>query len=146
MERDLYYDWMIGTFHRRDFTTEGLCHVLRYLLFESRLRLTAFDEERARQAAILQFITARANRVACGVLRAGLDHIERTPLDRLRPDDELLLSLSQWEAAEEDRLMHDIAGYMAATEPVRSRQGAGGFDRSWTFGGTAREAAGIGAA
>lgn len=143
---DLYYDWMIGTFHRRNFTTEGLCHVLRYLLFESRLRLTAFDEERARQAAILQFITARANRVACGVLRAGLDHIERTPLDRLRPDDELLLSLSQWEAAEEDRLMHDIAGYMAATEPVRGRQGAGGFDRSWTFGNTTREAAGIGAA
>jgi len=143
---DLYYDWMIQTFHTRNFTSEGLCHILRYLNFEARLRLGAADDTQARNVATLRFITSRANRLAGDVLRAALDYVERTPLDQLRPDDEYLIALTQWEAMEEARLMADISAYMAATADRRARRDAGGFDRSWTFGSTAREAAGIGAA
>jgi radical SAM superfamily enzyme YgiQ (UPF0313 family) len=143
---DFYYDWMIRTFHRRNFTSEGLCHVLRYLMFEARLRIGGIDDERARMTAVLQYITSRANRLAGDILRAGLDYVERTPLAQLRPDDEFLEGLTQWEEAAEDALMRDIAAYMAATEQRRRRHDAGSFGKSWTFGASAREAAGIGAA
>lgn len=137
---DLFYDWMIRTFHRRNFTTEGLCHMLRYLMFEACLRLGEADPEQPRMIAILQYITAQANRIACSVLRAGLGHIEQTPPEQLRPDDEFLEALTQWAEAEEDRLTQEIMSYMALTETRRRQRDAGGFDRSWTFG--EREAVG----
>ena len=143
---DFYYDWMLRTFHRRNFTNEGLCHVLRYLSFEARLRIGEIDETQARTTAVLMFITAQANQLACQVLGAALDHIEATPSDQLRLDDEFLQSLTAWEQMHEDRLMNDIDEYLRVTVHRRLRRGAGGFERSWTFAGTAREAAGIGAA
>lgn len=143
---DFFYDWMIGTFHRRNFTTEGLCHVLRYLMFEARLRLGGRDADSDRNTAVLQYLTACTNKIACDVLRAGLDHVERTPLDQLRPDDEFLVALTAWESAEEDRLIGEVADYMGATEARRRRRDAGGFDRSWTFAPTARESSGVGVA
>ena len=36
---DLFYDWMVNTFYERNFTNQGLCHILRGLLFEASLRL-----------------------------------------------------------------------------------------------------------
>jgi anaerobic magnesium-protoporphyrin IX monomethyl ester cyclase len=144
---DLYYDWMIRTFHRRNFTSEGLCHILRYLMFEARLRLDGFAEDDDRTLPILQFIVAQANRVALRVLEAGLDYVQRESLARLGPADDFLQALTRWEATEEERLLQEIAGYMSATEARRSRQReAGGFDRTWTFGEKARETLGVGAA
>lgn len=141
---DAFYDWMIQTFHRRNFTSEGLCHVLRYLMFEARLRLRGREPGAARTLPVLQYLTARANQIAFRVLRAGLDHVEAMPSGRVRPDDEYLAALTRWEAAEEERLERDLAGYVAAT--ASDREGVGGFDRSWTFAASSREAAGIGAA
>lgn len=141
---DAFYDWMIQTFHRRNFTSEGLCHVLRYLMFEARLRLRGREPGAARTLPVLQYLTARANQIAFRVLRAGLDHVEAMPSGRVRPDDEYLAALTRWEAAEEERLERDLAGYVAAT--AGDREGVGGFDRSWTFAASSREAAGIGAA
>ncbi len=136
---DFYYDWMIRTFYRRNFTTEGLSHVLRYLNFEARLRFGTDPARQQQRARILKFFTAQANNVACRVLRLGLDHVERTPLKALRPDDETLLSLSAWEAMEEDRLSREITGFIA-TEPAGTRPVAdGGFDRSWTDPGDTRK-------
>lgn len=142
---DLYYDWMIRTFHKRNFTTEGLCHILRYLMFEARLRLTPDSTERRRRRAVLQYLTARANRIATRILGLALDHVERTPLDRLRPDDEVLMTLTAWEEAEEARLTGQIADYMAETRRKEDADDPGGFDQSWTFAARDRETAGIGA-
>ncbi|PZQ65217.1 MAG: hypothetical protein DI570_02480 [Phenylobacterium zucineum] len=141
---DAFYDWWVGVFHRRNFTSEGLSHMLRYLLFEARLRLDGFEAD-PRLNAYLQFITAQCNRVALRVLSAGLDHIERTPVEQLRPDDEFLLALGQWSAAEEQRLSGEIQAYMAMTERRRGAAQGGGFDRSWTFADQDRETMGIGA-
>jgi anaerobic magnesium-protoporphyrin IX monomethyl ester cyclase len=143
---DFYYDWMLRTFHRRNFTTEGLCHVLRYLSFEARLRVGEIDETQPRTTPVLMFITAQANQLACQVLGAALDYLESTPMDQLRPDDEFLQGLTAWEQMQEDRLMKDVDAYLHMTVHRRLGRGTGGFDRSWTFGKTAREAAGIGAA
>jgi len=143
---DFFYEWMIRTFHRRNFTTGGLCHVLRYLMFEARLRLADLSAGSAAGIASLQYLTARANNLAMTALRAALDHVEETPFDALRPDDALLVALSDWSIMEEDRLMSEILAYMRATEDRRKRHDAGSFDRTWTYAPAAREAAGIGAA
>ncbi len=143
---DYFYDWMIRTFHRRNFTSEGLCHAVRYLNFEARLRLADVEGDAASATAVLQYLTARANRLAADVLRAALDHIERTPFEQLRPDDEFLATLTLWNASEEGRIMQGLNSYMTATAQRRARRDAGSFDRTWTFAGAAREAAGIGAA
>lgn len=141
---DFYYDWMIGTFHQRNFTTEGLCHVLRYLMFEARLRLDPRDAESHRCTAVLQYLTTCTNRLACNVLRAGLEHVERTPLDQLRPDDEFLVALTAWESAQEGRIMAEVAAYMAATEARRKRRDAGQFDQTWTFAPKAQVSSRVG--
>jgi hypothetical protein len=80
------------------------------------------------------------------VLGAALDHLERTPLDQLRLDDEFLQGLTAWEQMQEDQLMNHVDDYLRRTVHRRLQRGTGGFERSWTFAGTAREAAGIGAA
>lgn len=140
---DFFYDWLIRTFYMRNFTSEGLCHVLRYLMFEARLRVPSVVTGGALNASILQYFTASANKVACTVLRAGLDHIERMPLKTLRPDDEFLTMLTEWEIAEEDRLMHEIRAYIAASTARRSSPGIGGFDQTWTFATSGRKSTGI---
>ena len=142
---DLYYDWMIRTFHKRNFTNEGLCHILRYLMFEARLRLTPDNLERRRRTAVLQYITAQANQIALRILRLAADHVERTAFAQLRPDDEVLMTLTAWETAEEERLTAQVGAYMAETRRKDDADDPGSFDESWTFAARDRETAGIGA-
>ncbi|MEF3365529.1 radical SAM protein [Methylocystis sp. 9N] len=136
---DIYYEWMIETFHRRNFTAEGLCHLLRYYLFEARLRLRGKGVAPQRLAQ-LQYIAAVANGVACQVLRSALDHIERTPLDTLRRDREFLKALTAHEAREEERLMQELRRYCALVAADRRENVMDSFDKSWTFEGVEREA------
>ena len=96
--------------------------------------------------ATLCYLTARANNLAMTALRAAADHVEATPLDALRPDDEFLVALTEWSVMEEDRLMGEVEAYMLATAKQRTRDDAGSFDRTWTFAPSSRETAGIGAA
>lgn len=136
---DIYYEWMIETFHRRNFTAEGLCHLLRYYLFEARLRLRGKGVAPQRLAQ-LQYIAAVANGVACQVLRSALDHIERTPFDTLRRDREFLKALTIHEAREEERLMQELRRYCALVAADRRENVMDSFDKSWTFEGVEREA------
>lgn len=136
---DIYYEWMIETFHRRNFTAEGLCHLLRYYLFEARLRLRGKGVAPQRMAQ-LQYIAAVANGVACQVLRSALDHIERTPLETLRRDREFLKALTAHEAREEEQLMQDLRRYCTLVAAERRESVSDSFDKSWTFEGVERDA------
>lgn len=136
---DIYYEWMIETFHRRNFTAEGLCHLLRYYLFEARLRLRGKGVAPQRLAQ-LQYIAAVANGVACQVLRSALDHIERTPLETLRRDREFLKALTAHEAREEEQLMQDLRRYCTLVAAERRESVSDSFDKSWTFEGVERDA------
>ena len=143
---DLFYDWMLATFHTRNFTTEGLCNLLRFGLFEARLRAPAAGRVTAEERAQLQCIASVCNQQACLTLRAALNHVERTPLDELRQDGEYLEGLRALEQREEARL---TAEYMACRRRIDARGAGtaeGGFDKGWTHWAGEREAAGIGAA
>lgn len=156
---DLFYDWVVKTFYRRNFTNEGLCHILRGLNFESRLRLPELNPVRPPQQQYLQHLTAVCNRVACYTLRSAVNHVERRPLDELKRSPSYLEGLTRHEKQQEARLTSEVAQYYQWVHqdrspipgPVAGRAGAarsvpGGFQNSWTFNTGDREAAGVGAA
>lgn len=145
---DLFYDWMLQTFYRRNFTTEGLCHILRALNFEARLRLGDRNKVRPEHRTYLAHVTALCNRLACYTLSQALDHIEETPLGELERDDGYLRRLTDHELAEEARLSSELTAYLNwvhGSDPQLPGPVQGGFDKSWTLAEGDREAAGVGA-
>jgi len=145
---DFFYDWMVKTFYERNFTNQGLCHILRGLLFESHLRLRTQNPVSESQQAYLHYLTAVCNRVACYTLRCAVDHIEATPLSTLERASGYLERLTLHEKSEEARLTNEVERYYEWIHQDRSPipGPVGGFDRSWTFHEGDREAAGVGAA
>lgn len=146
---DIFYDWMLRTFRRRNFTSDGLCHILRILLFEARLKLPGRNPVTPGQRDYLHHLTAVCNRVACYTLRAAVDHLESTPLERLEKDSAYLDGLTENELLQEARLEAEAAQYY---EMVHRDHGqlpgpvTGGFDKTWTFRESELEATGTGGA
>jgi len=145
---DIFYDWMVNTFYERNFTNQGLCHILRSLLFESRLRLPARNRVSDGQRVYLHHLTAVCNRVACYTLRCAIEHVESRSLSALEHDRSYLEGLTAHEKREETRLTNEIAQYYEWVHQDHSPipGPAGGFEKSWTFYEGDREAAGVGAA
>jgi anaerobic magnesium-protoporphyrin IX monomethyl ester cyclase len=145
---DLFYEWMIHAFYERNFTHQGLCHILRGLLFEAHLRLADRNVVTEPQRAWLHSLTSICNRVACYTLRCAVDHIEATPLGELERESSYLDGLVAHERHEEDRLVKQLAQYYDWVHPDHSAipGPVGGFDKTWTFNEGDREALGIGAA
>lgn len=136
---DLFYDWMLQTFHERNFTSRGLCHLLKSLLFEARLRLPAHNRCSDADRAYVQHLTAVCNGVAVYTLRTALRYIEATPLSALERDRSFLAALTQHEHDEESRLLQQVVEYYwtlrqrRTSETTRSRLApVGGFDKAWT--------------
>ena len=146
---DLFYSWMIRTFHERNFTNQGLCHILRGLLFEAHLRLPKRNSVTTAQKAQIHYLTAVCNRIACYTLRCAIDHIEATPLAELERAPDYLDGLTAHEKQQEARLIGEVFQYYESVHQDRSPipgPVGGGFEKSWTFNNGDREAAGIGAA
>jgi len=142
---DLFYDWMVRTFYERNFTNQGLCHILRGLLFEAHLRLPSAHPVSEAQKNYLHYLTAVCNRVACYTLRCAIDHIEDTPLATLQRDRSYLDGLTEHEKKEEARLVNEVVSYYEWVHQDHSPipGPVGGFDKTWTFFDGDREAAGI---
>lgn len=137
---DLFYDWMLQTFHERNFTTRGLCHLLKSLLFEAHLRLLAHNPCTDADRAYVQHLTAVCNGVALYTLRTALQYIEATPLATLERDQSFLNALTHHERQQERRLLQQVVEYYST---LRQRRTAfhtteevipiGGFDKTWTL-------------
>lgn len=137
---DRFYDWMLLTFRERNFTNTGLCETLRAFLFEARLNLPGYRTFLPSEQARLQGITAQANGHALYCLRAALDHIEATPVEKIEIKRGFLASLTVHERARERELLAQASEFYWS---VRARQGLpapgfghlgriGGFENSWT--------------
>jgi anaerobic magnesium-protoporphyrin IX monomethyl ester cyclase len=143
---DIFYNWMLATFHTRNFTSAGLSQLLRSINFEARLRLASQNGMSLGERAWFKHVTALCNRTAFHVLREALAHIDATHIERLQEDDRKLRELTRFELAEEERLTREILQVYGA---YRARMGTtrpvdGGFDRSWTLRQADHEAAGVG--
>jgi radical SAM superfamily enzyme YgiQ (UPF0313 family) len=135
---DLFYDWMLATFHERNFTSGGLCHILRAMLFEAYANLSKKSVTEV-QRSYLHHLTSVCNRTALYTLTAALDHIEATPMAELERDNSFLRGLSAHEQAEERQLLQEVAelyGSFASSrrvvEPQVPRWQTGAFDKTWT--------------
>jgi radical SAM superfamily enzyme YgiQ (UPF0313 family) len=138
---DHLYEWILRTFHQRNFTNEGLGNVLKSLIFEAHLNLATHRQPSGVGHAYLHHLAAVGNRLACYTLRRALDHIEATPLDELQRDPGPLEALTRIEREEEDRLMREVADYSwwehrsggQRREPALSAaELPGAFENSWT--------------
>jgi radical SAM superfamily enzyme YgiQ (UPF0313 family) len=137
---DIFYDWMLSTFHERNFTTRGLCHLLKSLLFEARLRLFEYQCFTDFDRAYARHLTAVCNGLAFCTLRAAVDYLEATPLGTLERDPSFLRQLTRHEREEEQRLLHQVVDfYWSVRQRRRSRasgaalETVGGFEKSWTL-------------
>ncbi|HWB73307.1 MAG TPA: radical SAM protein [Nannocystaceae bacterium] len=139
---DVFYDWMVTTFHRRNFTDQGLNHVFRAALFEARARLDS-NQLPPFVRDLVQYLAAVCNKLAFYVLREGLDWIEAASPHELRADAPYLRRLAQHEASEEDRILGELAElyerWFRAAPEVQTRfsdiRPIGSFERTWTFEG-----------
>ena len=147
---DRFYAWMLETFHTRNFTTDGLAHILRGMIFESRIQADHAAWMSAEETRWLQYITARSNKAATTTLRLAVDYFEETPLDDIVVHSDYLALLTEREHQEEAILTRQLEGFW--NEPARrarrrARQDAwlaGGFEQSWTFAESDFEARGVG--
>ncbi len=137
---DLFYDWMLLTFHERNFTNTGLNEVLRRLNFEARLKLWRRRKFQATEGAKLQRITAECNGHALYCLRSALDYIEATPADKIDIRSGYLGKLTAHEKTQERGIRAELRGlYSTSPEWEQLLGGAeflrsfGGFDNAWTL-------------
>jgi radical SAM superfamily enzyme YgiQ (UPF0313 family) len=136
---DVFYDWVIRTFYVRNFTSEGLCHILRGLLFEAHMNLPGRNPVTDAQRAHLHFLTAVTNRVASYTLRSALDRLEATPISKVDSVLDYLQGLTVHEQREEARLTSELNEYYTWVHPDATpspEPPAGGFDKSWTLSPT----------
>ena len=137
---DIFYDWMLETFHERNFTNRGLCHILKSMLFEARLRLPDHNCFSDFDRAYVQHLTAVCNGLAFYTLRTAVGHLVATPLKTLQHDQSFLQQLTRHERAEEERLLREVVDFYwsvrqrKASRPTdTSLQMVGGFEKSWTI-------------
>lgn len=136
---DYFYDWMLTAFHQRNFTSNGLCHILRAMLFEAYVNLhekTVTKEQREH----LHYLTAVCNRIALYTLRAALDYIEDSPLADLRKNPLYLVSLTANEREQEAELTREVTQLydsFKSRNPLTEtfKPISGGFDKTWTHVG-----------
>jgi hypothetical protein len=140
---DIFYDWMLETFHERNFTNRGLCHILKSLLFEARLQLPEYQCFTEFDRAYVKHLTAVCNGLAFYTLRAAVDYLEATPLRALERDRSFLTRLGHRERDEENRLLCQVVDFYASVRRRRAVElkgdelrTVGGFDNSWTLAET----------
>jgi radical SAM superfamily enzyme YgiQ (UPF0313 family) len=131
---DRFYDWMLATFRKRNFSNSGLCHILRALIFEAHLKLPSYCGFTALDRAFVHSLAARCNGYAINTLRSALDYIERTPLERIDISRGELADLMAHEQAAEKELTERVLAFFIS---VRQRNGlaqefARSFENSWT--------------
>ncbi|HZB43300.1 MAG TPA: radical SAM protein [Ilumatobacter sp.] len=132
---DFFYDWMLHTFHRRNFTDVGLCHILRGLQFELHLDVAGRRPATATQQAMGRYLASVANRTATHTLRTALEHCEATTIEALQADPSLLLGLTEMERQAEERLERETYAFyeeFRSTAIVDADDLPGGFKHTYT--------------
>ena len=101
---DVFYDWMLHTFRRRNFTDVGLCQILRALQFELHLHVAGRRRATEAERAAGRYLVAVANRQATYALRTALDYCEGTSVAAIEADPSFLFALTQHTQEQETQL------------------------------------------
>lgn len=138
-----FYAWVLMTFHHRNFTSEGLCQLLRTLAFQAHLEHPGARTFSPEQRSYVRFLVKRSNEAACYVLERALDCLEAS--DPGGTDNEYLAMLTSISKREETAILRCVEAMVDEVYGPSEAVDAG-FDRSWTFNSGDREALGVGAA
>ena len=132
---DVFYDWMLHTFHRRNFTDAGLCHILRGLQFELHLNVAGRRPATAGEQAMGRYLASIANRTATHTLRAARAYCEANTHESVGGDPSFLLGLTEMELESERRLEREAYAFydaFRATALVDVDALPGGFQHTYT--------------
>ena len=143
---DRFFGWVMQTFHKRNFTNQGIAHILRATLFESRIKSGTGAWMRPEETRWLQYIAARANRSATTSLRQAIDHIDATELQQISVYSGVLADITRRELQEQaeltalvDDFWNDAgrqarrkAAHGRAHSEAHSKALIGGFENTWT--------------
>ena len=132
---DFFYDWMLHTFHRRNFTDAGLCHILRGLQFELHLDVAGRRPATEGEQAMGRYLASVANRTATHTLRTALEYCEANTIEALQEDPSFMLGLSEMEREAEERLEREAYAFYDAfrsTALVDTDELPGGFQHTYT--------------
>ena len=132
---DVFYDWMLHTFHRRNFTDAGLCHILRGLQFELHLNVAGRRPATADEQAMGRYLASVANRTATHTLRTALEYCRSNTIESLQDDPSFLLGLTEIELDSEQRLEREAYAFydaFRATAVVDVNELPGGFQHTYT--------------
>lgn len=130
---DVFYEFMLRAFHRRNFTSNGLSHLFRAMLFEAWVKLGGVPVYTAAQKTRLRYLAAVCNGLAAYTLRRAIAIIEATPAADLSPDMPALRLLVESELKEELAIERELLTIYQASRLAQHTGLAGGFDRSWTY-------------
>lgn len=132
---DVFYDWMLQTFRRRNFTDVGLCQILRALQFELHLRVAGRRRSTAAERNAGRYLVAVANRQATYALRTALDYCESTTVDAIEADPSFLFALTQHTQDQETRLETEAREFYAQFRSNVSENAAlpGAFGATFTL-------------
>lgn len=134
---DLFYEWLLRTFHERNFTNRGLCHLLKSLNFEARLRLGSVNVCNDFDRSWAMHLTALANGSATNTLRRAIEHVSARSVEELRAEPEFLDSLTAAEQTAERALTERVVDFYWSLQ-TRSREALaaaklpGAFENDWT--------------
>ena len=132
---DHFYDWMLHTFHRRNFTDAGLCHILRGLQFELHLDVAGRRPATAGEQAMGRYLASVANRTATHTLRSALEYCEANTIESLQEDSSYLLGFTQMQQESEQRLEREAYSFydsFRATAILDVADLPGGFQHTYT--------------
>ena len=111
---------MLHTFHRRNFTDAGLCHILRGLQFELHLDVAGRRPATEGEQAMGRYLASVANRTATHTLRTALEYCEANTIEALQDDPSFMLGLTEMEREAEERLEREAYAFYDAFRSTAS--------------------------
>jgi len=108
---DVFYDWMLRTFHERNHNPNGTFILLRLLLFETHMNMPDMPVD-PRLRDHIKGLTAVSNQIVLDTLENAAEYLE--DIDVVQDDDPLLESLNRHAITQDQQLQRDLMAFLSA--------------------------------
>lgn len=112
---DLFYNWMLITFHHRNFAADGLVNVLRGMSFSVGLRFGEQKKYSSFERNYVRYLVSLCNGIAMNTLEDAVNWMETKSLSEINIEQGYLKDLTKKEYQEEKLLLAKIANFQNKT-------------------------------
>ena len=116
---DVFYDWMLQTFRRRNFTDAGLCHILRALQFELHLHVAGRRRSTAAERNAGRYLVVGCQPSGDVCVAHGARLLRGHDVRRHRGGPSFLFALTQHAQDQETRLETEAREFYARVQVER---------------------------